>query len=78
MVVTAGATAVGGGDFTVEVDSLIFLLVLVLELVLVLLFVDCVMIGSFCAAAAAATTVRNAATTSFFILIRSRLVGIII
>jgi hypothetical protein len=67
IVVTAGATAVGGGDFIVEVDSLIFLLVLELVLVLVLLFVDCVTIGSFCAAAVTANTDRNAAATIFLI-----------
>jgi hypothetical protein len=39
---------------------------LVLELVLVLLFVDCVTIGSFCAAAAAANTVSARLIIAFF------------
>ena len=64
MVVTAGATAVGGGDFTVEVDSLMFLLVLVLVLVFVLLFVDSVTIG--CAVAATANTVNARLIIVFF------------
>jgi hypothetical protein len=62
MDVTDGATAVGGGDFTVDVDSLIFLLVLVL----VLLFVDSVTIGV--ANATVADIMKLVKNRSFFII----------
>jgi hypothetical protein len=53
IVVTAGATAVGGGDFTVDSDFVIVSFrevefeILVLVLSLIFLFVDSVTIGPF-------------------------------